>query len=282
MARPASVLPSPAGGAAGPGVADLHRLRNGLGGQIAADGFRLLQMTESLQPFPDDWSRALCIAAHPDDLEYGTASAVAVWTGAGRSVSYVLVTSGEAGIDSLDPAECGPLREAEERAGAAEVGVGDVEFLGHQDGVVEYGLALRRDLARVIRRQRPDLVVTSSPDMRPVWGGVDYADHRAVGLASVDAARDAGNRWVFRDMSAEGFEPWKVRYTAMANSAKPTHAVDVTDTIERGVASLRAHRRYLDGLGDTAPDPDAMLRGFARMTGERFGGRLAVSFEVLG
>ena len=79
-----------------------------------------------LAPFPDDWQTALCIAAHPDDLEYGTSGAVAAWTRAGKTVSYLLVTSGEAGIDGLDPADCGPLREAEERAGAAVVGVDDV------------------------------------------------------------------------------------------------------------------------------------------------------------
>ncbi|MEP6561935.1 MAG: PIG-L deacetylase family protein [Nakamurella sp.] len=235
-------------------------------------------MTDELAAFPDDWSSALCIAAHPDDLEYGTASAVAAWTAAGKTISYLLVTSGEAGIDSLDPAECGPIREAEERAGAAEVGVSDVEFLHYPDGVVEYGLPLRRDIAAAIRRRRPDLVITGSPDPRPVWGGVDYADHRAVGLAGVDAVRDAGNRWVFRDL----LEPWKVQHTAIANSVQPTHAVDVTDTIERGVASLLAHRRYLEGLGEAAPDPSEMLLGFARMTGRRFAGRLAVSYEILG
>ena len=242
----------------------------------------LLQVSESLKPFPDDWSTALCIAAHPDDLEYGTAGAVAAWTAAGKTVTYVLVTSGEAGIDSLDPAECGPLREAEERAGAAEVGVHEVEFLGYQDGVVEYGLPLRRDLARVIRRRRPDLVVMSSPDVRPLWGGVDQADHRAVSLAAVDASRDAGNRWVFRELIEEGLEPWNVTYTALGNSGRPTHAVDVTDSIERSVASLRAHQRYLEGLGESAPDPDEMLRGFAAMSGERFGGKLAVTYELLG
>jgi LmbE family N-acetylglucosaminyl deacetylase len=121
-------------------------------------------------------------------------------------------------------------------------------------------------------------VVTSSPDPRPVWGGLDYADHRAVGLAGVDGARDAGNRWVFRDAS----QPWKVRHVAIANSVRLTHAVDVTDTIERGIASLRAHRRYLEGLGESAPDPHEMLLEFARRSGERFGGRLAVSYELLG
>ena len=98
-----------------------------------------------LQPFPDDWRRALAIAAHPDDLEYGAAAAVAEWTAAGREVGYVLVTRGEAGINGLRPEECAPLREEEERAGAAAVGVRDVSFLDHRDGVVEGGPDLRRD-----------------------------------------------------------------------------------------------------------------------------------------
>jgi LmbE family N-acetylglucosaminyl deacetylase len=234
-----------------------------------------------LEPFPDDWQTALCIAAHPDDLEYGTAGAVAAWTRAGKTVTYLLITSGEAGIDGLDPAECGPLREAEERAGAAEVGVEVVEFLGYPDGVVEYGLPLRRDIARAIRRRRPDVVVASNPDPRPAGGGIDYADHRAVGLAAVDGVRDAGNRWVFRELLDDGLEPWKVRYTALGASPRATHAVDVTDTIEAGVASLNAHRRYLEGLGDDAPDVDGMLRGFAAMNAPRFGDRLTVAYEIL-
>ena len=95
-----------------------------------------------LLPVPGDWDRALAIAAHPDDLEYGVASAAAAWTTAGKSVAYVLVTNGAAGIDGMDPERAGPLREAEERAGAREVGVDVVEFLGYDDGVVEHGWSL--------------------------------------------------------------------------------------------------------------------------------------------
>jgi len=96
-------------------------------------------MDDELIPFPDDWQRALAIVAHPDDLEYGSASAIARWTSEGREIAYVLVTSGEAGIDGIPPAECGPLREGEQRASAAVVGVTSVEFLGHRDGVIEPG-----------------------------------------------------------------------------------------------------------------------------------------------
>src|SRR5436309_6674636 len=99
-----------------------------------------------MEPLPEDWNRALAVVAHPDDLEYGVASAIARWTGQGKHVVYALATSGEAGIQGLAPAECGPLREDEERRSAAVVGVHDVEFLGHVDGVIEYGLPLRRDI----------------------------------------------------------------------------------------------------------------------------------------
>src|SRR5690242_16710804 len=134
---------------------------------------------------PEDWSRAMAVVAHPDDLEYGAASAIARWTDQGKEVAYVLVTSGEAGIDGRPPAEVGPLREAEERASAAVVGVSTVEFLGHPDGLIEHGLALRADIAGAIRRHRPEVIVTMSFDL--TWGGtsVNHADHRAVGLATL-------------------------------------------------------------------------------------------------
>ncbi len=122
-------------------------------------------MTESqppLEPLPEDWERALVVVAHPDDIEYGAAAAVARWTGQGKRVAYCLVTSGEAGMDALPPAEAGPLREQEERRAAAIVGVDEVEFLGHPDGTVEYGLALRRDIAGAIRRHRPEIVITAN------------------------------------------------------------------------------------------------------------------------
>nr|WP_236007112.1 PIG-L deacetylase family protein [Nakamurella leprariae] len=230
---------------------------------------------------PDDWTSALCVAAHPDDLEYGVAAAVATWTDAGKRVTYAMVSSGEAGIGSMDPAVCGPLREQEELDGAALVGVDTVDFLGHADGVIEYGLPLRRDIARAIRTHRPDVVLTAGLDVRPPWGGVDHPDHRAVGLACVDAVRDAANRWVFTDQIAEGLPPWKVRYVLIGATERSTHAVPVGDTLDRGVASLQAHRKYLEGLGPAVPDVEQMLRGMARAFAPRFGGRPCVPVELL-
>jgi LmbE family N-acetylglucosaminyl deacetylase len=234
-----------------------------------------------LAGFPEDWERALAIMAHPDDLEYGGAAAVARWTRDGRRVAYLLLTKGEAGIDSMDPAEAAKVRVAEQQASAAVVGVHEVEFLDHPDGMLQYGLDLRRDLATAIRRHRPDVVV--AVNHRETYGGryLNMADHRVAGQATIDAVRDAANRWVFTDLAASGLEPWGgVRHLAVLASPEPTHAVDVTDTFESGVASLRAHAAYLAGLGD--PDPEAFLRGAAEAASARFGGRLAVTFELLG
>jgi LmbE family N-acetylglucosaminyl deacetylase len=213
---------------------------------------------------PEDWDRAVAVVAHPDDLEYGAAAAVARWTRQGKQVSYLLATRGEAGIAGIPPAEVAPLRVAEEEAGAALVGVTDVQFLDHVDGVVEYGLPLRRDLAAAFRRLRPEVVVTMSFDL--TWGEegpVNHADHRAVGLAVLDACRDAANEWVFPDA---GPRCDTIRDAYVIGSGTPTHFVDVTDTIEAGIASLREHRAYIEGLGGDF-DPDEFLRNAAGYIG---------------
>jgi LmbE family N-acetylglucosaminyl deacetylase len=229
----------------------------------------------------EDWQRALCVAAHPDDLEYGLASAVARWTSQGKQVTYLLATRGEAGIDSMDPAEAAPLREEEERAGARAVGVDVVEFLDHRDGVVEYGLPLRRDITRAIRRHRPEVVVGGAFDVRMVGGMTNQADHRAVGLATLDAARDAGNRWIFPELGAEGLQPWTgVRYVCLGGAPEPTHGVDVTGFLDRGIASLRAHKVYMEGLGAAAFDPAPFLTWIAEASGARLGVDAAVLLEV--
>ncbi|TXL89871.1 PIG-L deacetylase family protein [Streptomyces sp. IB2014 016-6] len=241
--------------------------------------------TEQLAPMPADWRRALAVVAHPDDLEYGCSAAVAVWTDEGREVTYLLATRGEAGIDTIDPVTAAPLREREQRASAAVVGVSEVVFLDHKDGVIEEGLALRRDIAAAIRRYRPELVITLNH--RDTWGGTAWntPDHRAVGRATLDAAGDAGNRWIFPELAREGLQPWDgVRWVAVAGSATPTHAVDATAGLERSVQSLLEHRSYIEVLTDE--DPEAYCRTFltanAQGVAARFGGRPAVPFEVFG
>ncbi|MGW3029229.1 PIG-L deacetylase family protein [Streptomyces sp. NPDC001221] len=117
-------------------------------------------MTEPHEPMPKDWQRAPCVAAHPDDPEYGPASAVARWTAQGKCLACTLMSRGEAGSATMDPQATAAMRSGEQVRAAAAVGVRDVDFLDHPDGTIEYGLPLRRDLARSIRRYRPDVLGT--------------------------------------------------------------------------------------------------------------------------
>jgi LmbE family N-acetylglucosaminyl deacetylase len=234
-----------------------------------------------LEPLDEDWERALAVVAHPDDLEYGVASAIARWTAQGKQVTYCLVTSGEAGIDSIAPDECARLRQAEEVASAAVVGVEQVEFLHHPDGLVVPDLTLRRDLAAAIRRHRPDVLLSINFRESFDFPSFNHADHRNTGIAMLDAARDAANRWLFVGV---GGEPWDgVRFAAFGNSPRATHGVDITDTLDRGIASLQEHRAYLEALppGTPGTDPDPFLRGMAESAGPRLGVRYAVAFEVI-
>jgi LmbE family N-acetylglucosaminyl deacetylase len=232
-----------------------------------------------LEPLPEDWSRGLAVVAHPDDMEYGAAAAVARWTGQGKAVAYVLVSAGEAGISDLPPDEVGPVRRREQEESCAAVGVDVVEFLDHPDGTIVEGLPLRADLAAAIRRHRPEVVL--SINFRDSWGGPswNHADHRAVGRALLDAARDAGNPWVFPDRG----EPWDgARFVAFSGSPQPTHAVDITDTFDAGVRSLECHRVYLEHLGGDMASAGDFLRRAAEATGPRLGVPLATAFEVIG
>jgi LmbE family N-acetylglucosaminyl deacetylase len=235
-----------------------------------------------LTPLTEDWQRGLAIVAHPDDLEFGAAAAIARWTRQAKQIAYCLVTSGEAGIDAMPPDQTRQVREQEQRDSAAVVGVDEVEFLGLPDGVLEYGVPLRRELARVIRHHRPEVVITNN--FRDTWDGaviLNQADHIATGRAVLDAVRDAGNRWVFTEQLADGLEPWNgVREIWAASSPDARHGVDVTDTFAQGVASLKAHDVYLRGLGSDTFDPEEFLAGLARSAGTRLGCRYGIAFEV--
>ena len=233
----------------------------------------------ALPSMDEDWERGLAVVAHPDDMEYGAAAAVARWTRQGKHIAYVLVSDGEAGIQSIAPAEAGPLRRDEQRASCAVVGVTDIEFLGHPDGSIIEGLALRGDLAAAIRRRRPDVLL--SINHRDSFGGPswNHADHRAVGRSLLDAVRDAANPWMFPGRG----EPWDgTRFVAFNASPEPTHAVDVSATFDIGLRSLECHRTYLDNLGGDMASPSTFLRTAATEAGVRLGVELAATFELIG
>ncbi|MEO6606556.1 MAG: PIG-L deacetylase family protein [Aeromicrobium sp.] len=234
-----------------------------------------------LEPVDESWDTALVVVAHPDDVEFGAAAAVARWTDQGKTVVYCMVTSGEAGIDGMTPDEAREVRIGEQIESAKLVGVDVVEFLGLPDGIIEYGVGLRRAIAEVVRKHRPDIVITNN--FRENWGGSmpNQPDHIAVGKASLNAASDAGNRWIFPEQLLDGVEPWGgVKQVWAAGSPDGKHGVDTTATFDRGVASLMAHKAYIDGLGWEHFDPAEFLEGISRPTGSRMGVSHAASFEV--
>ena len=234
-----------------------------------------------LLPLPEKWNRALAIAAHPDDLEYGAASAIARWTSQGKEVGYLMVTKGEAGIDSMHPEETARLRMQEEINSARVVGVNYVEFLGFTDGVVEYGLPLRRAITREIRKFKPDVIISGNYDLFFPGGHFNFADHRAVGVAVLDAARDADNRWIFPELLEEGHEPWHgIKHIFIASPPVTSHYVDVTDSIDKGIASLEEHKVYIDNLSQDF-NPDDFLSFGAAATGMQTGCDYAVGFGFM-
>jgi LmbE family N-acetylglucosaminyl deacetylase len=237
----------------------------------------------SLQPLVGPFSSVLCVVAHPDDIEYGTAAAVNRWVGEGSHVAYFLLTRGEAGIDTMDPEQAAQVREEEERESARRVGVEVVEFAGWPDGAVEYGVPLRRDIAAAVRRHRPDLVIGSNWEVLFGPGMINQADHRAVGLATLDAVADAGNRWLHRDLHDPALETWNgVTVYAVAGSPRPTHFVDVSgEHFEASVHSLEAHRAYNEALPDEFPKPRTLLQMILGRGGEAAGVEHALALEVV-
>jgi LmbE family N-acetylglucosaminyl deacetylase len=222
------------------------------------------------------------VTAHPDDVDFGAAGTVATWTAAGIAVAYCVCTSGEASGDGSPGMAA--VREAEQRAAAAHVGVGDLTFLGYPDGAVTPSLELRRDITRVIRRVRPDRVLTWSPEINWDFVPTTHPDHRAVGEAAFAAVfPDARNPYAHRPLlDEEGLEPWTVRELWLADGPVRllNHAVDVTDAFDRKMAALRAHTSQV-GAADGFED---RIRQYLSATATQFGlgdGRLAESFQVV-
>ena len=225
--------------------------------------------------------RALVVVAHPDDIDFGMAGTVAALTADGATVSYCIVTSGEAGPpEDMDRDELRRVRELEQRAAAAVVGVHDVRFLGHADGRVVADLALRRDLSRVIREVKPDLVISQSGER--VWDRMYFShpDHLAVGEATACAVYpDARNPWAHPELLDEGHEPHAVE-RMWVSGLEPNRFVDITHVFDRKVEALRAHASQVgarDGI-------DTLLRDWSRQNALLAGwddDRLAESYREI-
>jgi LmbE family N-acetylglucosaminyl deacetylase len=228
--------------------------------------------------------RVLIVTAHPDDVDFGSAGTVALWTAAGVEVTYCVCTDGDAGgfDPAVDRAEIPGIRRAEQIDAAKQVGVHDVRFLGYSDGSLTPTIGLRRDISRVIRQVRPQRMVIQSPDRNWSRIGASHPDHLASGAAGIAAVYpDARNPFAHRELLVnEGLDAWTVSETWLQAHPENNHWVDITDVFEAKLAALRAHvsqTAHMEGF-------EERIRGWFGANAERAGlpeGRLAEGFFVV-
>lgn len=232
----------------------------------------------------DRFDRALVVTAHPDDIDFGAAGMVALLIDAGVEVDYCIVTDGQAGgFDRDVPRDVMPrIRREEQLAAAGEVGVTQVRFLGHVDGEVVADLDLAREISREIRRSRPDLVITASPERNYRRVGASHPDHRRVGDSTLDAVYPfARNPFAFPELLAdEQLEPWITREVWLLGDPEPDLFLDVTAVVGRKLAAIRAHRSQLTDPGEMEERVREWLTRTARAGGFA-DGRLAEAVRVV-
>lgn len=216
----------------------------------------------------NDLNRALVVAAHPDDPEFGCAGTVARWVAEGKEVVYLVCTRGNRGSDdpTMTEVELAALREGEQRAAAAHLGVKEVSFLSHDDGELENTLHFRGEVVRAIRLHRPGIVVTHDPITffyRDSF--VNHPDHRATGIVTLDAIYPtARDRLQFPEHLVEGLQPHKVKEIYFFGTDQPNHWIDIGDTIDTKIEALRRHQsqfRHVDDL-------EELVRRFAKEAGQ--------------
>jgi LmbE family N-acetylglucosaminyl deacetylase len=216
-------------------------------------------------------ARAMSIHAHPDDQEFTVGGTLAKWARAGCEVVTVCITSGGAGSNQHTPPGMTrealvAIREDEQREACRILGVKEAIFLGHEDGMLEPSIGLRRELTRIIRRYRPDAVVCGDPTMR-FYGAtyMNHPDHRVAADVALDAVfPSAGTRLIFPELLAEGLEPHEVRQVFIHGAQKPDTYVDISEVLDVKLAALRAHRSQ---MGEW--DPKEMITQWAREQGKR-------------
>jgi LmbE family N-acetylglucosaminyl deacetylase len=237
----------------------------------------------TLDAGPEGIERVLVVTAHPDDVDFGAAGAVATLTGAGVHVAYCIVTNGDAGGSdrTVSRADVSALRQEEQRAAAAEVGVHELTFLGYPDGRVTPSFDLRRDISRVIRQFRPQRIITHSPERNWTRLGASHPDHLATGEATTDAVYpDARNPFAHPELLAEGLEPHIVPQLWLMATDRADRAVDITDAFPAKLAALFSHRSQV-GEGEGFEE---FLRSWLSGNAQSAGlpdGRLAETFQVV-
>lgn len=239
----------------------------------------------------EDARRALVVSAHPDDIEFGCAGTVALWVDEGWDVRYVIVTSGQKGVQdaTTEPEAFGRLREAESVEAARAVGVTDVTFLRWMDSEVLYAdqRALRKDLSRQFRVHRPHRLVSMTPELLPTEYFLNHPDHRTVAEATLDITLTGGTTAaIFPELLLEeGLEPWKGLDEAwIIAPAGGSTVVDITTTVDRKIAALKAHVSQVGqpaGEGQPQWDVEAFVRARLAERGRERGYAYAESFRVL-
>jgi len=219
---------------------------------------------------------AMVIVAHPDDAEFTVAGTVAAWTEAGCRVTYVVCTDGNTGSHQPDMTRerLAEIRRAEQRAACTALGVGEVVFLGYDDGQLQPTLDLRRDLVRVIRQHRPEVLISWDPTTLLISDDyINHPDHRAAAQAALDAVAPASAMPL---LWPETGAPHRVRQVYIFGNEKPNGWVDVTQTLERKIAALKQHASQ---MGDW--DPTDMIKQWGAEAGQEKGLAYAESYRVI-
>ncbi len=238
-----------------------------------------------MEPIADsEIKRVLVISAHPDDSDFGASGTIAQWVKKGIEVAYVFCTNGDQGGEEsgFTKEEMPAIRQREQRAAGAAIGVTDITFLNYIDGNLEATLGLRKDLVRQIRISQPDRMVCQSPERNWDRIGASHPDHLAAGEAAIQAVYpDARNPFAFTDLlNDEGLQPWRVKEIWVSAFANPDHFVDITDSFDLKIKALQAHASQTAHNENLATmvrewgERNAAAAGFAQ-------GRIAEAFKIV-
>jgi LmbE family N-acetylglucosaminyl deacetylase len=223
----------------------------------------------------------MVIAGHPDDADFGPAGTAARWIDQGSTGWLVCCTSGDAGGEDpeADPLELAVVREREQQAAAAIIGYAGVSFLHMPDGALVNDLVLREHLVREIRTFRPDAVLATDPSVIFYRdGGINHTDHRAAGLAAVDAVYPAArNPMAFPSLARSGLAAHRVRRLYLFWPSEPNVRIDITTTLDRKIAALGAHASQIK-------EPERLaerIRAWAAEEGEPIGAAAGEALRVI-
>lgn len=237
-----------------------------------------------MEPIADsEVSRVLVVTAHPDDVDFGAGGTIAQWTAKGIEVAYCIATNGDQGGEDPDlPRDQMPvIRQREQRAAGAILGVTDIEFLNYRDGWLEPTIELRKKIVKAIRRVKPDRMIIQSPERNWDRLGASHPDHMAAGEAAIQAVYpDARNRFAFMDLLDEGLEPWRVKEVWVTSMITPNHYIDITETFPKKMAALHAHESQTAHNSEL----EKMVREWGERNAEAGGlpaGRIAEAFRVV-